>query len=108
MATWQAEVWEYNVGHYDVEVQAPTWGTARKKICDIYCVDENEVVNLREANGWGSSASSAGDMGGWLIIGAILFAIWLVMEYWWIIVPIVALVALGWIFDKIKQHWWDS
>ena len=105
MATWKAEVWESGVGHYDVEVQAPTWVTARTKICDIYCVDENEVVNLQEVNGWGSSASSAGDMGGWLIIGAILFVIWLVMEYWWIVVPIAAICGLGWIAMKTEHLW---
>ena len=103
MATWKAEVWESGFGHYDVTVEAPTWGTARQKICQIYDVEPNEVVNLCEANGMGSSLSQMGDIGGWIIIAAIVFCIWLMVEYWFIVVPILIIAILGWILDK-TQH----
>lgn len=106
MATWQAEVWEYNVGHYDVEVQAPTWGTARQKICDIYCVSPSEVVNLREKNGWGSESLDNTDLGGTIVLCAIVLILWAIIEYWYIAVPIIVFLVLGWI-AQLTQHWWD-
>ena len=104
MSTWKATIKEHNVGIYEVEVQAPTWNTARVKICDIYCVSEGEVQDLHEVDGWGSS--TMGDTNGLLILCAVLFMIWLAVEYWWIVVPLLAIGALGWIADK-TQHWWD-
>ena len=40
-----------------------------------------------------SSSGSDSDVGGYLALGAILFGLWLLIEYWWIIVP--AAVILG-------------
>ena len=68
--------------------------------CDVRC------TRSYNEDGGGSSLSDMGDMGSWLILGAIVFCLWIIVEYWWIVVPIAALVALGWIFNKTK-HWWD-
>lgn len=99
MATWKAEVWESGFGHYDVTVEAPTWGTARQKICQIYDVEPNEVVNLCETNGMVSSLSQMGDIGGWIIIAAIIFCIWLFMEYFWIMMPLTVIALIAWIYN---------
>ena len=41
-----------------------------------------------------ASGGSDGDVGGYLILGAILFGIWLLIEYWWIVVPVAVILGL--------------
>jgi uncharacterized membrane protein len=53
-----------------------------------------QIVNLRQVSSGGSSFTSDGDVGGYLILGAILFGIWLLVEYWWIVVPVAVIIGL--------------
>lgn len=64
--------------------------------CQVRCC---RSYNKPNRNG-GSSSSSDGNVGGYLILGAILFGIWLLVEYWWIVVPAAVILGLlvwyGW------------
>ena len=64
--------------------------------CQVRCC---RSYNKSSGNG-GFSSSSDGDVGGYLVLGAILFGIWLLVEYWWIVVPIAVilgiLIIIGW------------
>jgi len=51
-----------------------------------------------------SSSSDIGDVGGYLALGAILFGIWIVVEYWWIVVPLAAIILLGWLYLKFFDN----
>ena len=51
-----------------------------------------------------SSSGSTGDVGGYLILGAILFGIWVVVEYWWIVTPIAVIVLLAWLYQKFSDN----
>ena len=107
MATWRADCWMgSSVGEQTLEVEANTFSGADSQLRRVYGAEH--VRNLHEvSSGGGSSLSSAGDMGGWFILGCIVFVTWLIMEFWWIIVPIAAICGLGWIADKTR-HWWDK
>jgi|TARA_B100001094_G_scaffold327296_1_gene385187 hypothetical protein len=56
--------------------------------CQVRC------TNSYNADNSGSSISSMGEIGSYLILGAIIFALWLIVEYWWIALP-AGLIALG-------------
>jgi hypothetical protein len=95
-----------SAGEQILEVEANTFRGADSQLRRIYGAER--VSNLHEvSSGGGSSLSDIGDMGGWFVLGCIVFATWLMMEFWWIIVPIGAICALGWIADKTR-HWWDK
>ena len=97
MATWRAEVFvNSRVGRINTEVEAATFSGAKEQIYAKHG-DVQQIVNLREVRSNSSSSSSDGDVGGYLIIGAILFGIWLIVEYWWIVIPAAAILgALAW------------
>ena len=97
MATWRAEVFvNSNVGRINTEVEAATFQGAKEQIYAKHG-DVQQIVNLRQVSSGGSSSSSDGDVGGYLILGAILFGIWLIVKYWWIIVPVAVILGfLAW------------
>ena len=51
-----------------------------------------------------SSDSDIGDIGGYLVLGAILFGIWVLVEYWWIVVPIAGVSFIIWLYAKFSDH----
>ena len=62
-------------------------------------VDETNVSNCRQVDDEVSSSSSSGgsgDMGGYLALGAIVFGLWLIIEYWWIVIPVAVIGGIGW------------
>lgn len=107
MSTWKADVFvNSRVGRITTTVEAATFSGAEEQIYAKHG-DVQQICNLREvSSGGGSSLSGMGDAGGTLLLCAVLFMIWLAVEYWWIVVPLLAIGALGWILDK-TQHWWD-
>ena len=94
MATWKAEVFvNSRVGRINTEVEAATFQGAKEQIYAKHG-DVQQIVNLRQVSSGGSSFTSGGDVGGYLILGAILFGIWLLVEYWWIVVPAAVIIGL--------------
>jgi uncharacterized membrane protein len=92
MATYRAKCWlGSSAGYQELEVQSNTLNGAYQQFERIYGAEQ--IVNLRKVSSGGSSSSSDGDVGGYLIIGAILFGIWLLVNYWWIVIP--ATILLG-------------
>ena len=106
MATWKADVFvNSRVGQITTTVEAATFSGAEEQIYAKHG-DVRQISNLREvSSGGGSLLSDAGDMGGWFILGCIVFATWLIMEFWWIIVPVAAICGLGWIAMKTEHLW---
>jgi hypothetical protein len=106
MATWKADLWvNSNVGQTTTTVEASSYSGALDQIYAKHG-DVTTISNLREvSSGGGSLLSDAGDMGGWFILGCIVFATWLIMEFWWIIVPVAAICGLGWIAMKTEHLW---
>ena len=99
MATFRAKCWLGSAsGYQELEVQSNTLQGAKEQFERIYGAEQ--VINLREVRSSGSSSSESTDVGGYLALGAILFGIWLVIEYWWIVVPILVilgiLIVIGW------------
>jgi hypothetical protein len=94
VATWRAKCWlGSSSGYQELEVQSNTLNGAKEQFERIYGAEQ--IINLREVRSSGNSSSSdSGDVGGYLILGAILFGIWLIVEYWWIVVPVVAILGL--------------
>ena len=94
MATWKAEVFvNSRVGRINTEVEAATFQGAKEQIYARHG-EVQQIVNLRQVSSGGSSFTSDGDVGGYLILGAILFGIWLLVEYWWIVVPVAVIIGL--------------
>ena len=107
MARYTAQVWTSNDHPYDVEVNATSVFHARRIITRREGVKDHEVnriFEIRDDDTSSSSSSSSGssfdggDMGGYLALGAVLFALWLIVEYWWIVIPIGVIGLIGWIY----------
>jgi hypothetical protein len=102
MATWRAKCWlGSSSGYQELEVQSNTISGAKEQFERIYGAEQ--IINLREVRSSSSSLSSSGDTGGYLILGAILFGIWLIVEYWWIVVPLAAILLFGWLYNCISN-----
>jgi hypothetical protein len=86
MATWKGEAWLGTAsGRQTVTVQSNTFRGAKEQIEQIY--GTSDVHNLREV-GRSESSSSDTDFGGIALLCLGLFVLWLIIEYWWIIVPL--------------------
>ena len=102
MATWRAEVFvNSRVGRINTEVEASTFSGAKEQIYAKHG-DVQQIVNLRQVSSGGSSSSSDGDVGGYLMLGAILFGIWLIVEYWWIVVPVAVICLIAWLYKQFR------
>ena len=93
----KARIYDPETLQYDVEVEAPSIsdaytiierreGVERKYIGTISVIDESS----------GGGSIDVGDMGGYLALGAIVFGLWLVIEYWWIVIPVAVIGGIGW------------
>ena len=93
----KARIYDPDTLQYDVEVEAPSIsdaytiierreGVERKYIGAISVIDESS----------GGGSIDVGDMGGYLALGAIVFGLWLVIEYWWIVIPVAVIGGIGW------------
>lgn len=87
MAIWKADVFvNSTVGRITTEVEAATFQGAKQQIYAKHG-DVQQIVNLREVNSSSSFGSSGGDAGGTALLLGILFLIWLVVSYWYFVVP---------------------
>ena len=92
MATWKGEAWLGTAsGRQTVTVQSSTFTGAREQIKQIYGADD--VHNLREV-GRSESSSSDTNFGGIALLCGGLFVLWLIIEYWWIIVPLAVIIGI--------------
>ena len=99
MATWRAKCWlGSSSGYQELEVQSNTLNGAKEQFGRIYGAEQ--IINLRQVSSGGNFSFNSGDVGGYLTLGAILFGIWLVLEYWWIVIPIAAICLVGWIYNR--------
>lgn len=93
MATYRAKCWlGQSAGYEELEVQANTSNGAKQQFERVY--GATQIINLREVRTGGGSSSDSGDVGGYLILGAIAVGIWLLVEYWWIVVPVAVILGL--------------
>jgi hypothetical protein len=90
MATWRAKCWlGSESGYQELEVQSNTFNGADKRLREIYGAEQ--VINLRKVNG-GSSSSDTSDLGSLIALAGIFFGIWLLYNYWWIVVPVSGII----------------
>jgi hypothetical protein len=52
----------------------------------------------------GGSSFSIGDIDGNVTLIGIVVALWLIIEYWWIVVPIAAITLVGWLYTKFSDN----
>lgn len=108
MARYTARVWTSGDHPYDVEVNATSVFHAKRIIARREGVKDHEVnriFEIRDDNTSSSSGSSSdgGDVGGYLALGAVLFALWLIVEYWWIAVPLLSVCLIGWLINLFSN-----
>lgn len=102
MATWRAEVFvNSRVGRINTEVEAATFQGAKEQIYAKHG-DVQQIVNLRQVSSGGSSSGSSTDVGGSFALIAALVAIWVIVEYWWIVVPIAAICLILYIISRFQ------
>lgn len=96
MATWKGEAWLGSAsGRQTVTVESNTFQGAKEQIEQIY--GATDVWNLREVRSGGDSSSP--DIGGTVGLIAVLFVIWLFMEYFWIMMPLTVIALIAWIYN---------
>jgi hypothetical protein len=100
MARWVAKCWlGSQAGYQECEVDAATIGGAKQQLQRIYGAEQ--IINLREVRGSGSSGGSSFDLGPFVWILLILFGIGLIVQYWYIALPIIALLVALAIYGMI-------
>jgi hypothetical protein len=94
MATWKADVFvNSQVGRITTEVEAATFSGAQQQIYAKHG-DVQQITNLRQVNSnSGRSSFSSGDSGGLLWLAGIGFVLYLLVTYWYIAVPIAAILT---------------
>ena len=94
MATWKADVFvNSQVGRITTEVEAATFSGAKEQIYAKHG-DVQQITNLRQVNSnSGGSSFSSGDSGGLLLIAGIGVILYLLVSYWYIAVPIAAILT---------------
>jgi len=101
MPKYQAEIKTVPTGSFfKVTTEAGSASSAKEQIEHLY--DPIYIHNLYECRE-GSMISSIGDLGGWLILGAILFVIWIIVEYWWIVIPTSAILMIVWFYKWLSD-----
>jgi hypothetical protein len=94
MATWKADVFvNSQVGRITTEVEAATFSGAQQQIYAKHG-DVQQITNLRQVNSnSGGSSFSSGDSGGLLWLAGIGFVLYLLVTYWYIAVPVAAILT---------------
>jgi hypothetical protein len=94
MATWKADVFvNSQVGRITTEVEAATFSGAKEQIYAKHG-DVQQITNLRQVNSNRSGSSfSSGDSGGLLLLAGIGVILYLLVSYWYIAVPIAAILT---------------
>ena len=93
-------------GNYDAETYASNRFQAEENFKRQHDGTPHHIREVEEQTSESSSSSSSfsdmslGDMGGYLGLFAVLFVLWLIIEYWMFIVPISLIVAILWYFGK--------
>lgn len=91
MATWRAKCWLGSAnGFQELEVQSNTFHGADEQLRRIYGAEQ--IINLRKVNG--TSDSSSSDSSALFPLAIILLLIWLVIEYWYISIPILVILVI--------------
>jgi hypothetical protein len=95
MATWKADVFvNSQVGRITTEVETATFSGAKEQIYAKHG-DVQQITNLRQVNSnRGGSSFSSGDSGGLLWLAGIGFVLYLLVTYWYIAVPIAAILGI--------------
>jgi hypothetical protein len=94
MSTWKADVFvNSQVGRITTEVEAATFSGAQQQIYAKHG-DVQQITNLRQVNSnIGGSSFSSGDSGGLLWLAGIVFVLYLLVTYWYIAVPVAAILT---------------
>lgn len=100
MAQYCADVWlGSSSGRQEIIVSSNTSYGAKEQIMNIYDVRENDIYNLRQVSGGGSSGGMSIEGGGWLIglVG--------ILALWYFLTPWIAMLAGGagatWVAEKL-------
>ena len=82
--------------YYTETVEAATSHDAVKRVerrnpgCTVRC------CRSYNAPGSGGGSFDLGDSGGYLALGMVVLGLWLIIEFWWIVIPVAVLGGIGW------------
>lgn len=95
MATYKALIKTVPTGSaFEVTTESGSISTAKQQIEKLY--DPIYIHNLREVR---NSSSVSESSGSWFLILAI-FGIWLIVTYWWIVIPLSVIGLVGYLYAK--------
>jgi len=101
MATWRAKCWLGSAsGYQELEVQSNTNRGAEQQFKRIYGAEQ--VINLHRVSDNHTSTSTP-DISGYGSAFFALLLLWLFIEYWWIIVPLGALIAIAYLYQRFSK-----
>ena len=101
MTRWRAKCWLGSAsGYQELEVQSSTNYGAEQQFKRIYGAEQ--VLNIRRVSDSNTSIPTP-DISGYGGALLALILLWLIIEYWWIIVPIGSLIALTYLYQRFKK-----
>jgi len=100
MPQYRADVWLGSAsGRQEITVSSNTSYGAKEQIMNLYDVEENDIRNLHQVSGGGSSGGTSIEGGGWLVGLVAILALWYFLTPW------VAMLAGGagatWVAEKL-------
>ena len=85
--------------YYTETVEAATSQDAVSRVqranpgCNVRCTNS---YNAPRSGGGLFSGGGSSDTSGYLALGVILLCLWLIVEFWWIAIPVAVLGGIGW------------
>lgn len=99
MATWRADIKVVDTGgFFEVEVVAGSSGTAKETIQKIY--HPILIYNLREVSSRNRSSGTTEVSPGMYWFVGFVFILYIVVTYWYVVVPISIIIGLLWLWAK--------
>jgi hypothetical protein len=93
--------------YYETEGNGINWGVAKTNVARREGVNESNVCYLGDVRSSGSSGGSSsvseGDIGGFFLFCLVLFVIWVIVEYWWIVIPIATICLIAWLYNCFRN-----
>jgi len=85
--------------YYTETVEAATSQDAVSRVqrrnpgCRVHCTNS---YNAPRSGGGLFSGGGSSDTSGYLALGMVVLGLWLIVEFWWIVIPVAVLGGIGW------------
>tara|TARA_Y100000015_G_scaffold30477_1_gene29892 strand:+ start:266 stop:580 length:315 start_codon:yes stop_codon:yes gene_type:complete len=89
--------------YFQTYIETVEAATSQDAVSRVQRKNPGHLVQCEGSYNRGGSDSSAGDAMGWLIIMGFVFGLWLLIEYWFIAVPVLAFIVIAMVWQQFTD-----